>query len=58
MISIVLNPILVVGTLAPEARQNSSPLIFAPTPATIDACWSCSSWSSAHLRWRSAAIGN
>ena len=42
----------------PDHRQNSSELNFAPTPATITACWSCSSWSSAQSRWRSAAIGN
>jgi hypothetical protein len=26
-----------------DPRQNSSPLIFASTPETIDACWRCSS---------------
>ena len=26
-----------------DLRQNSSPLIFELTPATIDACWSFSS---------------
>src|SRR6266852_3866119 len=41
-----------------DHRQNSSELNFAPTPTTITACWSCSSWSSAQSRWHSAAIGN
>ena len=31
-----------------DPRQYSSELNLAPTPATIPACWSGSSWSSAH----------
>jgi hypothetical protein len=42
----------------PVHRQNGSELNFAEMPATITACSSCSSSSSAHSRWCSVAIGN
>src|SRR5262245_27565569 len=40
-----------------EARQNSSALIFAASPATIEGCQSCSSRLAESWHWRSAAIG-